>query len=138
MKITITGLLLMAFLSSFGQTKQEKLQERQKNKVEIFSSDEKDNLQAFVEAQVDRMKLSENLRDDYYMILGYHTNKMARLDDKDAQLTEKEVKLKFKKMLSKLDLDVAEILTDDQFKIHKESFDKIVTSVYNRNGWTKK
>ncbi len=138
MKLIITTLLLITNISSFGQTKQEKLEERQKNKVEIFSSQEKDNLQAFVEAQVERMKLSENLRDDYYMILGYHTNKMARLDDKDAQLTENEVKIKFKKMLTNLDGDVAEILTEDQFNIHKESFDKIVTSVYNRNGWDKK
>ncbi|WP_299187911.1 hypothetical protein [uncultured Aquimarina sp.] len=136
MKTIITGLLLITFLSTYSQTQDEKLQERQKNKVEIFSSDEKDNLQVFVAGEVDKMKLSEDLQDDYYMILGYHTNKMGRLDDKDAQFTEKEIISKFKIMVKELDKDMKEILTNDQFAIHKESFGKIITSVYNRNGWT--
>ncbi len=137
MRNYVTVLLLMACLSTFGQTQKEKQQERQNSKVEIFTSGERDNLQAFVAEQVDKMKLSEDLKDDYFMIVGYHTNKMGRLDDKDAELTEKEVITKFKEMLKKLDTDVKEILTEEQFKIHEQSFGKIVTSVYNRRGWTK-
>ncbi|KAA1244442.1 hypothetical protein [Aquimarina sp. RZ0] len=137
MKTIITGLLLLTSLATFSQTQKEKQQERQKNKVEIFSSKEKDNLQVFVAEEVGKMKLSEDLQDDYYMIIGYHTNKMSRLDDKDAQLTEKEVISRFKQMIKDLETDVKEILTKDQFTIHQESFSKIVTSVYNRNGWAK-
>ncbi len=136
MKIILTVFALLSFASLNAQTQKEKLEERQKNKVEIFTSDENDNLQFFVDEQVEKMKLSENLRDDYYMILGYHTNKMGRLDDKDAQLSEKEVKNKFQAMIQKLDKDMKEILTEDQFNIHQESFSKIVTSVYNRRGWS--
>ncbi|MEW7290289.1 hypothetical protein [Aquimarina sp. 2304DJ70-9] len=137
MKTIITGLFLVVFLSAFGQTQKEKQQERQNSRVEIFTSGERDNLQAFVAEQVDKMELSEDLRDDYFMIVGYHTNKIARLDDKDAELTEKEVIAKFHEMLKKLDIDVKEILTEEQFKIHEQSFGKIVTSVYNRRGWSK-
>ncbi len=137
MRNYFTGLLLLVFISAFGQTQKEKQQGRQNSKVEIFTSVEKDNLQAFVAEQVDKMELSEDLRDDYFMIIGYHTNKIARLDDKDAELTEKEVITKFHEMLKKLDIDVKEILTEEQFKIHQESFGKIVTSVYNRRGWAK-
>ncbi len=136
MKIILTVFALLSFASLNAQTQKEKLEERQKNKVEIFTSDENDNLQFFVDEQVEKMKLSEDLRDDYYMILGYHTNKMGRLDDKDAQLSEKEVKNKFQAMIQKLDKDMKEILTEDQFNIHQESFSKIVTSVYNRRGWS--
>ncbi|WP_109300952.1 hypothetical protein [Aquimarina sp. AU474] len=137
MKTTITGLLFMAVLFTFGQTKNQKQLERETNKVEIFTATEKDNLQVFVAEQVDKMKLSENLRDDYYMIVGYHTNKIGRLDDKDSPLSEKEIQTKFKKMITSLDADVKEILTEDQLKIHKESFEKIIVSVYNRRGWIK-
>ncbi|WP_299439279.1 hypothetical protein [uncultured Aquimarina sp.] len=137
MKTTLIGLFLLICITTFGQTQEEKLQERQNNKVEIFTSSEKDNLQVFVAEQVEKMKLSKDLEDDYYMILGYHTNKMGRLDDKNAKLTEKEMIAQFKQMIKKLDEDMKEILTKEQFEIHKESFSKIVTSVYNRNGWAK-
>ncbi len=119
------------------QTQDEKLQERQNNKVEIFTSSEKDNLQSFVAEQVQKMNLTEDLQDDYYMIIGYHSNKMARLNDKDSNLTKEQIISKFRNMLGDMDKDVQEILFAEQFKIHKQSFDKIITSVYNRSGWEK-
>ncbi len=137
MKLNITGLLFMAFLSTFSQTKEEKLQERQNNKVEIFTSDEKDNLQAFVAEQVEKMKLSEKLREEYYGILLYYTNKMGRIGDKNKGYTEGEKKTKLDAMVIHLNDEVKEFLTEEQCKIHRESFGKIVTSVYNRKGWKK-
>ncbi|MBL0682337.1 hypothetical protein [Aquimarina mytili] len=137
MKNYFTGLLLLVFISAFGQTQEEKLQERQKNKVEIFESNEKDNLQVFVAGEVDKMKLTEDLRDDYYGILLYYTNKMGRIGDKNKGYTEAEMKTKFDAMVIQLNDEVKEFLTDEQYKIHRESFGKIVTSVYNRKGWVK-
>ncbi len=137
MKLNITGLLLFVFLSAFGQTKEEKQVEREKNKVEIFTSDEKDNLQAFVAEQVGKMKLSEKLREEYYGILLYYTNKMGRIGDKNKGYTEGEKKTKLDAMVIHLNDEVKEFLTAEQYKIHRESFGKIVTSVYNRKGWAK-
>ena len=137
MKKFVLGLLLFSSYLSMGQTNDEKQQQRQNNKVEIFTSSEKDNLQSFVAEQVEKMNLTEDLQDDYYMIIGYHSNKMARLNDKDSDLTEQQIISKFKIILGIMDKDVQEILSKEQFDIHKESFDKIVTSVYNRSGWEK-
>ncbi|AXT63017.1 hypothetical protein D1816_22620 [Aquimarina sp. AD10] len=137
MKLNITGLLLFVFLTAFGQTQKEKQVEREKNKVEIFTSDEKDNLQVFVAKQVEQMKLSEKLREEYYGILLYYTNKMGRIGDKNKGYTEAEKKTKLDAMVINLNDEVKEFLTEEQYAIHRESFGKIVTSVYNRKGWTK-
>ncbi len=137
MKKFVLGLLLFSTYLSMGQTNYEKQQQRQNNKVEIFTSSEKDNLQSFVAEQVEKMNLTEDLQDDYYMIIGYHSNKMARLNDKDSDLTEQQIISKFKIILGIMDKDVQEILSKEQFDIHKESFDRIIASVYNRSGWEK-
>ncbi|WP_109436605.1 hypothetical protein [Aquimarina sp. AU119] len=137
MRIITTGLLLLVCLSTFGQTQEEKQIERQKNKVEIFTSGERDNLQFFFKEQVDKMKLTEELRDDYYGIILYYTNKMGRIGDKKKGYTEAEIKTKFDAMVIQLNDEVKEILTKEQYQIHRESFSKIVTSVYNRKGWKK-
>ncbi len=137
MRIVITGLLFITSLSIFSQTQEEKLQERQQNKVEIFTSNEKDNLQVFFEEQVNKMKLTENLRDDYYGIVLYYTNKMGRIGDKNKGYTASEIKTKFDAMVIQLNDEIKEVLTTEQYQIHRESFGKIVTSVYNRKGWSK-
>ncbi|WP_103072187.1 hypothetical protein [Aquimarina sediminis] len=137
MRITVTSFLLLIFVTTFGQTHEEKLLERQKNKVEIFTSGEKDNLQFFFNEQVDKMKLSEDLRDDYYGIILYYTNKMGRIGDRNKGYTEAEKKTKLDAMVIQLNDEVKEILTKEQYQIHKESFGKIITSVYNRKGWDK-
>ncbi|WP_271764772.1 hypothetical protein [Aquimarina algiphila] len=137
MRIITTGLLLFFCISVFSQTQEEKQAEREKNKVEIFTSGEKDNLQFFFKEQVDKMKLTEDLRDDYYGIILYYTNKMRRIGDKNKGYTEAEIKTKFDAMVIKLNDEVKEILTKEQYPMHRESFSKIVTSVYNRKGWGK-
>ncbi|WP_106795196.1 hypothetical protein [Aquimarina sp. Aq78] len=135
MRITITGILLLVAVSAFGQTQEEKKQEGEKNKTQIFTSGEKDNLQFFFKEQVDKMKLSEDLRDDYYGIILYYSNKMGRIGNKDKGYTEAEKKTKLDAMVIQLNDETKEILTKEQYQIHKESFGKIITSVYNRKGW---
>jgi hypothetical protein len=135
MRITITGILLFIVVSTFAQTQEEKQQAGEKNKVQIFTSGEKDNLQFFFKEQVDKMKLSEDLKDDYYGIILYYSNKMGRIGNKDKGYTEAEKKTKLDAMVIQLNDELKEILTKEQYQIHKESFGKIVTSVYNRKGW---
>ncbi|WP_282087558.1 hypothetical protein [Aquimarina algiphila] len=137
MRIITAGLLLLVCLSTFGQTQEEKQAERQKNKVEIFTSGEKDNLQFFFKEQVVSMELTKDLRDDYYGIILYYSNKMGRIGDKNKGYTDAEIKTKFDDMVLQLNDEVKEILSKEQYEIHKESFGKIVTSVYNRKGWKK-
>lgn len=131
MRITITAILLLMFISVSAQAQEEKVKE----KVKIFTSGEKDNLQFFFKEQVDKMKLSEDLRDDYYGIILYYTNKMGRIGNKDKGYTEAEKKTKLDAMVIQLNDEAKEILTKEQYQIHKESFGKIITSVYNRKGW---
>ncbi|MBG6133367.1 hypothetical protein IWQ47_004706 [Aquimarina sp. EL_43] len=135
MRITITAILLLMFISVSAQTQKEKEQPGEKNKTEIFTSGEKDNLQFFFKEQVDKMKLSEDLSNDYYGIILYYSNKMGRIGNKDKGYTEAEKKTKFDAMVIQLNDEVKEILTKEQYQMHKENYGKIITSVYNRKGW---
>ncbi len=137
MKPFISLLLFISTITVFGQTFEEKLAERALNKVDLYTSKENDNLQIFYAEQVKKMKLSDEVTEEYYMSLTYYTNKMGRLGAKDKNYSDSEMKTKFDGLVAELNTEMHEVLTDDQFQIHKETFNKIIESVYTRKGWKK-
>ncbi|MFP2997553.1 hypothetical protein ABN763_16665 [Spongiivirga sp. MCCC 1A20706] len=129
-------IIVVAILSTVtisAQTKKDL--ERQKNKVNYYSSEETDNLQIWFSEQVDQMKLTEDERTEYYSIVLYHTVKMARLDDKDKNLTEEEQKSEFKVLMDKLNKEAKKMLTNEQYKIHEKSIQELANSAYAKRGW---
>ncbi len=137
MKYFISLLLFISTITVFGQTFEEKLAERALNKVDLYTSKENDNLQAFYAEEIEKMELSEQITEEYYMTLTYYTNKMERLGSKDKDYSDSELKTKFDGLVADLNTEMHEILTDNQFKIHKEAFNKIIESVYVRKEWKK-
>ena len=65
-KVLLTFAFLFLTASSFSQQMTEKQKEREQNKVNIFTSEEKSNLQRFYADEVTKMKLSEEKREKYY------------------------------------------------------------------------
>ncbi|WP_346880873.1 hypothetical protein [uncultured Algibacter sp.] len=121
--------LILVTLNGFSQQKTKKQIEREKNKVELYTSEEKDNLQDFYAEEVDKMKLSEEKRDEYYSTLLFYTHSMSRLDDKDKDYTQAEILEKFNKLHFEMNEKMKALLTPEQYVIHLETFNRIIYSV---------
>ena len=130
MKRIIIGVFLLAFaIPASGQqaTKEDV-------KVKIFTHEERDNLQLWFHEQVKRMGISEEKESQYNSILIYYIAKISRLDDKDQDLSKEEFKAKLNEYLDKQDKDLRELLTEEQFAIHKEIYGEFLRSAYQRWG----
>ncbi len=125
-------------ISFYGQAQeQSEKTEREKNKVDIFNSEERDNLQAWFYEQTKAMGLSQAKMDEYYSIILYYVVKMKRLDDKDVGYSDDEIQLKFKDLLDKQNKEVRKLLNDDQYKSYIESFKTIIKSIDNKKAMLK-
>ena len=104
------------------------------NKVQIFTYEEKANLQLWYNEELQRMGFTPEELSQYYSIVFYYVAKIARLDDKDQDFTEEEFKAKLNEYLAKQDHDLKEILTEEQFAMHKEIYGEFLRSAYKRWG----
>jgi hypothetical protein len=129
MKRIFIAMFLMAFaIPAAGQRVKEEM------KVKIFTHEERDNLQLWYNEELKRMGLSEEKESQYNSILFYYIAKITRLDDKDQDYTPEEFKTRLNAYLAKQDADLREILTDEQFAIHKEIYGEFLRSAYKRWG----
>ncbi|MEP0133715.1 MAG: hypothetical protein ABJJ25_15740 [Eudoraea sp.] len=125
--LCITGLLIFSNIKAQELSKEER-------KVEIFSSEEKDNLQLWFNDEVKRMDLNEEEMSQYSSIIVYYVAKIARLDDKDKGYSEERFKKELNSLLTKQDAELKELLTPEQFEIHKEIYGEFLRSAYKRWG----
>ncbi|MFC5048501.1 hypothetical protein ACFSTE_08465 [Aquimarina hainanensis] len=100
-------------------------------KVEIFTPQERDNLQVWFHEKVKDMKLGMEVEEEYFSIVLYHIVKITRLDDKKT-LTKEEIRDKAKTLLLKQNKEVKGILTEEQYAKHLSIFGDIIKSVHNR------
>ena len=128
-KVLFALAFLLLSVNSFSQQMTDKQKESEQRKVNLFTSEEKDNLQVFYANQVDKMKLSEDKREEYYNILLFHTHQMSRLDDKDKDYTETEITEKFNSSQDRMNEKMKLLLTPEQYVMHLEAFSKIIYSV---------
>ena len=127
--LCITGLLLLTNIQAQELSKEER-------KVEIFSSEEKDNLQLWFRDEVKRMNLSEEEMSQYSSIIVYYVAKIARLDDKDKDYSEEQFKKELNSLLARQDKELEDLLTAEQFEIHEEIYGEFLRSAYRRWGIT--
>jgi hypothetical protein len=109
---------------------------KEERKVEIFSSEEKDNLQLWFQNEVKRMDLNEEESNQYSSIIVYYIAKIARLDDKDKGYSEERFKKELNSLLDKQDKELEDLLTPEQFEIHQEIYGEFLRSAYRRWGIT--
>lgn len=110
----------LSFSNMNAQTLKEKEQERQNNKVKLFSDAEFANLNLWFIEEVQKMNMSEKVEMEYSSILNMRLNKMSRLDDKDKGFSKEEMITKFNEELTNLNADVKPILDDRQYGQHLE------------------
>ena len=146
MKLSQTVICSLAFIlfATYvnSQALTEKQKEREKNKVDIYSSEEKDNLQRWFYDQTNMLGLSESVRDNYQRIISDNVYDMRRLNDKDSGNSQEEIVDKFGKLVDKTNTSVKPLLTDDQYAKHLENFGRLADSaikkqkkIWNEYGW---
>ena len=126
-------LWLLAFLLAIVPINAQEMS-KEERKVQIFTYEEKANLQNWFLEEVKRMELTQETEAQYSSIITYYIAKIARLDDKDQDFTKEEFKTKLNEYLVKQDADLKEILTAEQFVIHKEIYGEFLRSAYKRWG----
>ncbi|WP_411029705.1 hypothetical protein [Spongiimicrobium sp. 3-5] len=134
-KFAAIALCLFLSVNSFGQTQTTKDEET--NKVWLFTDKERDSMQIWFYNRATAMGLSDDIREEYYNIILYHSFKMARLDDKDRDFTPTEIRTRFDTLLAKQHSEVKAILNEEQFGLYLKKYDLLLKSVFERNGWDK-
>lgn len=129
-------LVMMVFIASClsmqGQEMTQKQKEYAENKVEIFTLEERDNIQMWVQEEVEKMGLSEEEISEYNNILLYYLGKIRRFDDKDKGNSKEEILQKLDQIIIKQNADVKEVLSEEQYKMHLEFYDKMILMMKNR------
>ena len=129
-------LVIMVFIASClsmkGQEMTQKQKEYEENKVEIFTLEERDNIQMWVQEEVEKMGLSEEEISEYNNILLYYLGKIGRFDDKDKGNSKEEILQKLDQLIIKQNADVKEILSEEQYKMHLEFYDKMILMMKTR------
>ncbi len=129
----IFRLFLIVFIVGSGSAIAQQIK-KDDNKVQIFTYEEKANLQNWYREEAKRMQLTEDQEANYSSILVYYVAKIARLDDKDQMFTKEEFKKELNKYLVKQEAELKEILSPEQFEIHQEIYAEFMRSAKRRWG----
>jgi len=132
-KLIFVSIFVLTFNTVFGQSQKEL--EREKNKVEILTVEERANLQLQFYERTKAMNLTEDVEEEYYRYLLHYVYDMQRLNDKDKDFTDDEMKSELSKLVTKMNSRIEPILTEDQFKLHKKNWNDIMKVVYFKNKW---
>jgi len=130
--MTVVIVLICFPLSS--QTNRQQL-DREKEKVMIFTPEERANLQLWFYEQTQKMGLSEEINAEYERIFYDHIFEMSRLNDKDNALNDKQIRGGFDAIVKKMNVQMKQLLTEEQYVQHLENFGEIVRSAYRKMNW---
>lgn len=131
-------IVLIGIRFSFGQnTKSDKQIRRQAAKVDtLYTFEERANMGSWLNERVNEMKLSNDDREQYDAIVFSRIYDMSRLNDKDKNYSNEEMRIKFDEIVDKMNMEVKEILSKDQYINHLENFAEIERSVYSKFNWS--
>ena len=127
--------LLFTFLIGISTTTIAQTNVNEVPEGQIFTPKDKDFLQLWYYDQVLKMDLDEDGRYDYLALLTYYTYKMTRLALPKYKLNDAQQKEQFDILTQKLDAEMQDFLSPENYAIHKESFTIIVEKVYTQKNW---
>ena len=110
----------------------EKQKEYQENKVEIFTVEERNNIQNWIQEEFSQMNLSPEKENQYSTILLSYMGKIQRLDDKDMGNSKEDIVQKMDEMIVNQDKELEKILSPEEFAMHVKIYDQLLLSVKNR------
>jgi hypothetical protein len=81
------------------------------------------------------MGLSEKVNEEYNRIFYNYIYDMSRLDDKDRGLTDEEIRTQFDELIDKMNAEMKNLLSTEQYIQHLENFGEIVRRSYEKINW---
>ncbi len=132
--IYVTVVIVLISIPLSSQTNTQQL-DREKEKVMIFTPEERANLQLWFYEQTQKMGLSEETNAEYERIFYDHIYEMSRLNDKDNALNDNQIRGGFDDIVKKMNVLMKELLTKEQYVQHLENFGEIVRSAYRKMNW---
>lgn len=132
--IYVTVVIVLISIPLSSQTNRQQL-DREKEKVMIFTPEERANLQLWFYEQTQKMGLSEEINAEYERIFYDHIYEMSRLNDKDNALNDNQIRGGFDDIVKKMNVQMKELLTEEQYVQHLENFGEIVRSAYRKMNW---
>jgi hypothetical protein len=135
LKLLLIILFLSLYANSYGQKSQKQI-DLENNKVQIFSDEERANLQLHFYDKTKEMNLPEAVEEDYYRLLLHYVYEMQRLNDLDKDFTDNEVRVELEKLVTKMNTKIQPVLTEAYYQTHLNNFNDLLKSIYRRNGWS--
>jgi len=134
LKLPVISILffLASILAVNAQNLTPAQKEYEKNKVQIFTVNERDNLLNWFTDRSKLMGLSEDKEDEYSGILIFYFVKMGRLDDKDQGNSKEEILQKMDILLKKQDVEIKALLPEDEYDIHQKNYDEFIKIIKKR------
>ena len=129
-QFTCVFLIFCSTLSAQELTAKQK--EYQENKVQIFTLEERNNIQNWIQKEFEQMKLSEETENQYTTILLSYMGKIQRLDDKDMGNSKEEIIHKMDELIESQDKELEKILSPEEFAMHVKIYDRLLLGVKNR------
>lgn len=102
------------------------------NKVDIFTSEEKDNMQMWFATETAKMNLTEDVEQQYLDIILHHVVKVKTIDDKDSHLTKAEQRVAFDKQVRAVNDECKVILTEEQYAMHLKNWGTLAKAAEKR------
>ena len=126
----ITTLFLITTFCVHGQKKSSS--KIDSLKVEIYTSEERDNLQYWFHEKIGPMAMSDTTSDQYFAILTKYGYKIGRLNDKDQSYTNLQIMRKVDSLVVLQNSELKLLLTEKQFELHQENYKDIIYSIKTR------
>lgn len=130
--IQITCVFLVVCSSITAQELTAKQKEYQENKVQIFTLEERNNIQNWIQKEFEQMNLTEETENQYTTILLSYMGKIQRLDDKDKGNSKEEILLKMDELIASQDKELEKILSPEEFEKHVKIYDRLLLSAKTR------
>lgn len=131
-KLIVIGICVLSFMNVNSQNLTPKQQEREKNRVDLFSSQEFANLHIWYNNKVLELRLTDEQEEQYSYVLSKYTYRMSRLDDKDSDYSYEEMVEEVHSLIAKIDKDSKPILTDKQYEDHLKITKEFKQAVLNK------
>ncbi len=123
-------LSILFSMSSWAQQGNDKMQDT--IKVEIYTSEERDNLQYWFHSKIGPMAMSDSINDRYFTVLTKYGYKIGRLNDKDKSYSNQEIIPRLDSLVKLQNAELRKILTEEQFLVHLENYKDIIYSIKTR------
>ena len=101
-------------------------------KVEMYTSEERDNLQYWFHQEIDSMKMTDSVSNLYFAIINKYGYKISRLDDKDQPYGKEEIDRRMDSLINLQNKELKSLLNEEQYQLHQENYADIIYSIKAR------